>query len=181
MIIDVTLNFQGGVIKPLSLVDVHEQYVNGLNDPDVNRYLDNVKRSLQTEKTVSDFIRYNIESNDSIIFGIWRDGLSKHSGTVRLHAIENTHHTAHIGICIFDKSAWGLGLGSKAISLVSNWALENLKLRWLEAGAYEENVASQRAFLSAGYKWVYDIPNKYLLNERPARVRVFALQPQPNN
>ena len=48
------------------------------------------------------------------------------------------------------------------------------KLRWIEAGAYEQNIASQRAFLSAGYVWVYDVPEKYLLDGVPVTVKFYA-------
>lgn len=176
MMFDVQLSFEGGYLKPLKLVDAHEGYVNGLNDSDVNRYLDNVKKSVQTEKGVADFIQYNIDSNDSVFFGIWKDGATNHCGTVRLHGIENFHHTACIGVCIFDKSVWGVGLGSKSIKAFSNWALNKFKLRWIEAGAYEKNVASQRAFLSAGYEWVYDIPGKYLFEGKPSDVKVYVFR-----
>lgn len=176
MMFDIQLPFDGGYLKPLNPDDVHEGYVNGLHDPDVNRYLDSVKQSVQTKKTVVGFIQYNIDAKDSVFFGIWQDGASNHCGTVRLHGIENFHHTAHIGICIFDKSAWGKGLGSKAIKVFSNWALKNFNLRWIEAGAYEQNVTSQKAFSSAGYDWIYDIPGKYLFEGKPSDVKVYVFR-----
>ena len=180
MMFDIQLSFDGGYLKLLKSEDVHVGYVNGLNDPDVNRYLDSVKQSVQTEKSVADFIQYNIDSKDSVFFGIWQDGALNHCGTVRLHGIESFHHTAHIGVCIFDKTVWGQGVGSKAIKIFSNWALKNFNLRWIEAGAYEQNIASQKAFLLAGYKWMYDISGKYLFEKTPATVKLYALQASVN-
>jgi RimJ/RimL family protein N-acetyltransferase len=69
---------------------------------------------------------------------------------------------------------WGKKLGSKAIEAVTRWALDKLKLRWIEAGAYSENIASQKAFLAAGYEWIYDIPDKYIFEEKPSTVKVYA-------
>jgi len=69
---------------------------------------------------------------------------------------------------------WGRGLGSHAIRAVTEWAFASLRLRWIEAGAYQQNIASQRALLAAGYKWVFDIPGKYLFEGNPTTVRVFA-------
>lgn len=174
MNLDVNLKFEGGYLKPLLISDVHLEYVEGLNNIEINRYLDGVKNTSQTIESVSNFVQHNLDSENSVLFGIWLDCSSEHCGTVRIHSIEHSHHTAHIGICIFDKSAWGKAVGSKAIRVVSTWALDTFKLRWIEAGAYAQNVASQKAFLSAGYHWVFDIPNKYLFDGVPSIVKVYA-------
>lgn len=171
---DVLLRFEGGYLRPLKTADVHPAYVSGLNDPDVNRYLDGVKRTVQTTQSVIDFVAADEVSSGSVLWGIWQDSATTHCGTVRLHGIEYHHKTAHIGVCLFDKTAWRQKLGQKAISAVTKWAINELGLRWVEAGAYAENVASQKAFLSAGYLWVFDIPGKYILNELPTIVKVFA-------
>lgn len=171
---DVTLQMVGGFLRTLVEADAHQGYVDGLNDPQVNRYLDAVKASLQTMQSVRDFIVDNQSSPSSVLWGIWLDGQERHVGTVRLHGIEHRHGTAHIGVCLFDKRCWGRGLGSAAIAAVTRWAIDTLDLRWIEAGAYEANLASQRAFLSASYQWVFDIPGKYLLDGAPVTVKVFA-------
>lgn len=167
------LKFEGGYLRPLRIADVHAAYVSGLNDPDVNRYLE-VKHTKQTMQSVLDFVAANEASANSVLWGIWQENAKNHCGTVRLHGIEYHHKTAHIGVCLFDKSVWGQHLGKKAITAVTGWALGELGLRWVEAGAYQDNVASQRAFLAAGYEWIYDIPDKYILEGRPTEVRVYA-------
>lgn len=169
----VVLEFEGGYLRPLKPEDVHPGYVSGLNDPEVNRYLDGVKHATQTEQIVIDFVQHNQQSANGLLFGIWQVGDERHCGTVRLHGIEDYHKTAHIGVCLFDKSAWGKKLGSKAVGAVTRWAFDSLMLRWIEACAYEKNIASQKAFLAAGYEWIYDIPDKYILEGKPTRVKVF--------
>jgi RimJ/RimL family protein N-acetyltransferase len=173
---DVVLRFEGGYVRPLLVSDIHDGYVDGLNSPNVNKYLDGVKHMHQTHQSVLDFVVANNQSISSVLWGIWVEGSEKFCGTVRLHGIELKHFTAHIGICLFDQSVWGKGLGKKAISIVTKWALNDLNLRWVEAGAYQENIASQRAFLSAGYSWKFDIDGKYILEGKPALVKVFAAQ-----
>jgi ribosomal-protein-alanine N-acetyltransferase len=170
---EVQLPIDGGHLRVLTPDDVHTGYVLGLNDPEINRYLDSVKCTAQTIQGVRDFVNSSFESPNSVMWGIWNTSAEYHYGTVRLHGINPFHKTAHIGICIFDKRLWGRHLGSKAISAVTKWAIEHLDLRWIEAGAYAEHFASQRAFLTAGYSWVYDIPGKFLLNGMPATVKVY--------
>lgn len=173
MIREDLLKFEGGYLRPLKIEDVHTGYISGLNDPEVNRYLDGVNRVTQTRESVTDFIKHNNQSTNALLFGIWQEGAANHCGTLRLHGIENYHNTAHIGICLFDKSAWEKKLGSKAIITVTRWAFDTLGLRWVEAGAYLENIASQKTFLAAGYDWIYDVPGKYIFEGNPATVKVF--------
>jgi RimJ/RimL family protein N-acetyltransferase len=170
---EIVLVFSGGNLQPLKSEDVHHGYIAGLNDNQVNRYLE-VRHVVQTEQSVLKFVRDNQDAKNDVLFGIWRDGDQNHCGTVRLHGIKEVKGSAHIGLCIFDKSAWGHGLGSKAIACVTKWAIEDLDLRWIEAGIYEENIASQKAFLSAGYEWIADIPGKYILDDNPAVIKIYA-------
>ncbi len=173
MIREDVLEFEGGYLRPLKIEDVHAGYISGLNDSEVNRYLDGVSRTIQTRESVANFIRHNQQSTNAFLFGIWRAGDTNHCGTIRLHGIENYHKTAHIGICLFDKLAWGKKLGSKAIVTVTHWAFDTLSLRWVEAGAYSENIASQKAFLAAGYDWNYDVQDKYIFEGSSATVKVY--------
>lgn len=170
---ELALKFDGGFLRALQSTDVHDGYVAGLNDPEVNRFLE-VRHSKQTREIVIQFVRNDQQSPGSVLWGIWQDAHPYHVGTVRIHGVEHRHHTAHIGVCLFDKRAWGQGLGRKAIATATRWALDELGLRWVEAGVYADNHASTQAFLSAGYSWVYDIPGKYLLDERPTTVKIFA-------
>jgi len=170
---EIVLVFNGGNLQPLKSEDVHHGYIAGLNDNQVNRYLE-VRRVVQTKQSVLKFVRDNQQAKNSVLFGIWRDGEQYHCGTVRLHGFEDVKRSAHIGLCIFDKSVWGHGLGSKAIARVTKWAIDDLDLRWIEAGIYEENIASQKAFLAAGYEWISDIPGKYILDGNPAVIKIYA-------
>ncbi len=177
---NVQLNIIGGHMRPLTLSDVNMEYVNGLNDPEVNRYLDNASRSKHTQQSVLNFVRSNLQSDNSILWGIWLTKQQSLSGTVRLHGIDPHHGVASIGVCLFNKATWGKGLGSYAISAVTQWAMQYLKLRWIEAGVYEENVISQRAFVKAGYEFISDISGKYLLGGKPAKVKIYAAHKNTN-
>lgn len=160
-------------LRVLTPTDVHQGYVDGLNDPDVNRFLVNVKTSRQTIYSVSEFVRENFDSPDAVLLGIWETGRPHHIGTIRLHHIAGDKKSAHIGICLFDKNAWGKKLGARAIRALTAWARANLGLTWIEAGIYADNQSSQRAFLSAGYDWISDIPDVFVFEGKPAVVRIY--------
>ena len=172
------LNFDGGFLKPLQISDIHKEYIDGLNDPVVNNFLDSVRSIHQTHESVSDFVFANNASTDSVLWGIWLDDSKKHVGTVRIHGINARHKTAHIGACIFSQGSWGKGVGGKSIKSITTWAIKDLGMRWVEAGIFADNVYSQKAFISAGYEWIYDIPKKYILNGQPSNVKVYVARAQ---
>jgi RimJ/RimL family protein N-acetyltransferase len=155
MIPDVLLPTARGFLRPIDCIDLHQGYVDGLNDPDVNRYLE-VRRERQTTELVANFVASNIQSSDSVLFGIFDCDNPSHIGTVRLHDINKLPGHCHIGICIFDKTLWGFGIGSDAIKNVTCWAFLALDLHRIEAHAYLDNVSSIRSFEKAGYRRISD-------------------------
>lgn len=165
------LNIPGGRLRPLVADDIHAGYVAGLNDPQVNRYLVAVRQQVQTVETVRAFVEANHLSVDGVLFGIWVDGQQRHCGTVRLYQVDRTTGAADVGICIFDRGAWGRSLGATAISAVTAWALDDLGLNTIKAGVYAENIASLTAFIKAGYTVSEDIVDHYELDGRPVVVR----------
>jgi len=170
----VELKVEDCIVKTLQVQDVYDGYISGLNDPEVNQYLAGVARVIQTDSSVSTFVLRSFEASHEMFFGIWKEGDEKHCGTIRLHGIDPYHRTAHIGVCLFDKRAWGRGLATKSIRTVTDWGLNRLGLRWLEAGVYEENSASSKLFERSGYEKKYTISGKYLLKGKPSNVIVYA-------
>lgn len=72
----INIAFPHGILRPLVPEDVHEAYIQGLNDPDVNRYLVTVRQQVQTAETVQAFVRANRDDPDAVLFGIWIYGIS---------------------------------------------------------------------------------------------------------
>lgn len=163
-----------GKIRTLQVADIHPGYIAGLNDPDVNRYLVAVAEHEQTEASVSEFVRHSFVTSNEMLFGLWLENSAQHCGTVRLHGIDWKNRAAHIGVCLFDQSCRGKGVGAAAVIAVTKWAIEHLGLRWIEAGVYRENIASLKMFERIGYDLKYVIDGKYLYKGEPAVVNVYA-------
>ena len=171
--LDIVLVFAGGFLRPLNVDDVHPGYVSGLNDPEVNRYME-VRYTLQNIHTVTEFVQYNLNRENSVLFGVWHDRSVRHCGTVRLHEIDRARGVAHVGVCLFDKSSWGKKLGLEAVRKVTQWGFDTFNLKQIEAGAYEQNIASQKTFVAAGYKWMNDVSGKFVLDGKPTVVKIYA-------
>lgn len=180
---ELTLRFPFGTLRPLLAADIHPGYVAGLNDPEVNRFLVNVRNARQTTASVLEFVEQNLLAPDAILFGIWCRGDTLHCGTVRLHNLGLQQDQARIGICVFDRRRWGKGMGTSALKTVSEWACGTLGVSAIEAGVYAENMASQKIFVAAGYEWRKDVADTYERDGRPTTVRFYRFrgpgQPSP--
>lgn len=149
-------------LRPLLVEDITGDYINGMNDPEVNKYLVNVRLKTQTRETVEDYVRSNLDSPSSVLFGIFikKDPVD-FIGTVRVSGIDYFHCYASIGVCLFAKRAWKQGYAIQAVSIVKNYLFESLGLHYLEAGLYAENRNSINLFRRAGFSEAYRVKNKF--------------------
>ena len=149
-------------LRPLKIGDITVEYINGLNDPEVNRYLVDVRRTLQTRKSVRKFIISNIETLSSILFGIFiKDDPRPFVGTLRVSEINFFHYSASIGICLFAKHAWKKGYALKALKMAKDYLFKDLGLHYLEAGVYAKNKSSINLFTKAVFSGSYRVKNKF--------------------
>lgn len=137
-------------LQSINVNDVNETYVNWLNDPLVNQYLE-TRFSPQNIETVGLFVETTLHTPDEYLFTI-RTKDKCHIGNIKIGAINDHHGTGEVSLFIGDKNYWGKGYATLAIKLISGFAFSTLKLRKLSAGAYQTNVASTQAFIKSGYK-----------------------------
>jgi [ribosomal protein S5]-alanine N-acetyltransferase len=137
------------VLRPLTEADVTDRYVDGLNNPQVNRFL-LAGRGRQSVSEVRAWVRSNWCASDALVFGIFAAG--EHCGNVRVHDV--TAERAYMGIAIFDLQSHGRGIGTAAIAAVSHYVVSELRVGEILAGIDDDNDASQRAFARAGFKRV---------------------------
>jgi RimJ/RimL family protein N-acetyltransferase len=143
----------GAYLRPISEADVTRAYVDGLNDPAVNRYLE-VRKQRQTPDSVRAYVRANAADPRTILFGIYSGNALR--GTLRLHDVDVGGGKATIGIALFDPHFSGKGLGSSAIAAVARFAATELSLTHLAAGIIDANIASVRAFEKSGFRRAKD-------------------------
>jgi RimJ/RimL family protein N-acetyltransferase len=139
------------ILKELESNDVTQQYVDWLNDSEVNKYLES--RYIHHDKhVVKEFVDDCYNSELDFLFGIFLRNNMKHIGNIKLGPINTHHNYAEIGLIIGDKDSWGKGLANKAISMVTQFGFSQLKLAKIGAGCYESNIGSKKAFEKSGYK-----------------------------
>jgi len=143
---------EGGQIylREVRTSDVGENYYRWLNDPEVNRYLETryIPRSLQN---IREFVERMDGNQDEIFLAICLKGDHRHVGNIKLGPINWIHRFGDVSLLIGEKSCWGKGAGTEAIRALTAFAFDVLNLNKLRAGCYEDNTASARAFMKAGF------------------------------
>jgi ribosomal-protein-alanine N-acetyltransferase len=131
--------------------DVTETYVNWLNDSEINKYLE-TRHSYHTLDSCQIFVADMLMDKNQHLFGIFLKSNNAHIGNIKLGFIDPNHHTGQIGLLIGEKDQWGKGFATEAIKELTSWGFKSLSLQKIEAGCYDENIGSLRAFLKAGYQ-----------------------------
>ena len=72
-------------------------------------------------------------------------------GNLGLHAIDETHGRATLGISIGEKAYWGRGYGTEALRAVLRYAFEEMELRRVVLEADEDNARGIRCYEKCGF------------------------------
>ena len=136
-------------------------YIAWMNDPEVIRYLE-TRFQVHTRESLAQYIQEQNSNSNVVLRGIFFE--NAHIGNIRLGPINWVHRHAEIGLVIA-KTFWGMGYGTEAIKLISDYAFDMLDLHKLIAGAYNVNVGSIRAFEKAGFEIEGRIRNMYHTRE----------------
>lgn len=138
------------LFRTLSKEDVSERYLNWLNDSDVNRYLE-TRFTPQTMEACEKFVSDMEKDPASYLFGIFDKVTLEHIGNIKLGFINTHHQSAQLSLFIGEKSCWGKGYATESIRCLTQWGFDALGLERIEAGCYDSNLGSLRAFLKVGY------------------------------
>ena len=134
----------------MKLNDVNQAYVNWLNDPEFNQYLE-TRYEVQTMDSVHKYVGKMIALDDELFFPIWLQDNGKHIGNIKLGPINPIHKIDEVSLFIGDKNYWGKNLATRAIGMLRDFAFKDLKLHKLTAGFYANNIGSIRAFQKNGF------------------------------
>jgi ribosomal-protein-alanine N-acetyltransferase len=137
------------LLRPLLATDITQDYIDWINDPDINQFLES-RFDTHTLDSVTKYVqKFNNESN--FLFGIFYKDSMEHIGNLHLGPINPTHLRSALGIVIGNTKYWKKGIAQEAIEAITDYSFNKLNLCRIEAGCYEINTASKKAFLNAGF------------------------------
>ena len=157
---------------------VTQDYVDWLNDPLVNRFLESRFRRHDLDGT-REFVAQALADPAVLFTGIRTRADGRHVGNIKLGPIDRQHRLGEVGILI-GRVAWGQGIASEAIGLLARIAAAELGVRKLSAGCYAANTGSERAFVRAGFAVEGRRPAHVLLDGRPEDTILLGRLLQPN-
>ncbi len=137
-------------MRSITESDVTQTYVDWLNDPEVNRYLE-TRHTIQTIESCMAFVQKCNQDDSSHLFGIFLKEDNTHIGNAKLGYINHYHSTGQLSLFIGEKSCWGKGLAVEVVHGLTEYGFNQLALERVEAGIYDENLGSLRVFLKVGY------------------------------
>lgn len=137
-------------LRDVTVSDVDEDYYQWMTDDEVNKYME-TRFNHQSIEEIKNYVE-KMNSDPNVYFmGIIYKKKEKRIGNIKLGPVSNRHFRSEMSLWIGEKSLWGAGLGTEAISLMRDFACARLKLHKITAGCYSNNIASARAFEKAGF------------------------------
>lgn len=136
------------ILKPLNLDFLSQDYVDWLNDKEVNKYLES-GGDYDISK-LKDYLRY-IEKNNIYSWAVTLIN-GKHIGNIKIDPINLKHSNAEYGIMMGDKNEWGKGYAKEVSKLVIDYCFKTLKLRKITLGVIEKNQRAINLYLSLKFK-----------------------------
>ncbi len=149
--------------------DVGPRYVRWMNDPDVTRYLES-RYTPHSAESLQEYVRRLEGDSNQPFFAICRFEGREHIGNLKIGPIDWRHRRADVGLLIGERSCWGQGYATEAIDLAVRFAFETLSLNRLEAGCYQPNEASARAFEKCGFRREGLLRERSFLEGKPCDV-----------
>ena len=138
-------------LRELTAAEVTQEYVDALNDPEVVG-LTEARHVKWNWQSVVIYVKESNISGESQLIGIFLKESNQHIGNIRIFNFSQRHRRMELGIMIFDKSQWGKGYGTEALTAVTEYTFNTLKLHRVCADYYATNTASARIFSKAGYE-----------------------------
>jgi len=140
-------------LKELTLSDVNKTYLKWMNDSEIFKF-SKQSNKIHYLKEIKEFVLGKKKSKSEFLYKIliYENKKNKHVGNIKLGPINFENKTADISYFIGEKNYWDRGITTKAIKEIINLAKKKFKLKKLQAGHWEKNIASRKVLLKNKFK-----------------------------
>lgn len=136
------------LLERLSLKHLSKNYVDWLNDSEVNKFLES--GGDYTIKKLEDYL-VEQEKKDILFWAILTKNNSKHIGNIKIDPIDIENNSGEYGILIGDKRQWGKGFAVEASLKVFQYCFEKMKLSKVTLGVIENNHKAIKSYEKMGF------------------------------
>ncbi len=134
---------------PLREKDATAKYASWINDPEINKFLDTKKATIEGLK---EYIKGMYNDPNALFLGVFLKDSNIHIGNVKIEPIDFNKKMTSLGTLIGDKNYWGKGYASEAYRILIKYAFNELKLEFIEAGIPLDHIAALKAVQKVGFK-----------------------------
>lgn len=135
--------------KALSLENCTQEYVDWLNDEDVNYYLE--RAGNYTINKLREYLT-EVEKDGTILFwAIYLKENNQHIGNIKIEPVYRKHKRGEYGIMIGAKEQWGKGYAGEATKTIINYCFENEDLHKITLGVVEDNKSAVELYKKLGF------------------------------
>jgi RimJ/RimL family protein N-acetyltransferase len=137
------------IYKPISQIHLSQDYVDWLNDEEVNRYLESGGN--YTLVMLKDYIT-GMTSKDILFWGIHIKENGMHIGNIKIDPVNSKHGLGEYGILMGRKSEWNKGYAREASKCIIDYCFNTQKIRKITLGVVEDNTAAVVLYNSLGFE-----------------------------
>ena len=131
-------------LVPLSTSFASNDYVNWMNDSEVNEYLESGGN--YTLDMLMSFLK-DVEQKDILFWAIVVKSNQKHIGNIKIDPINWKYGNGEYGILLGDRESWGKGYAKEASLAVIDYCFsKEVGLRKMTLGVIEDNVAALKLY-----------------------------------
>ena len=132
--------------------DISKKYQNWMNDFEVHKFTEQ-RHKKHSILDIRKFVKEKNKSKNEFLYGIFlkKKNSNIHIGNIKLGPINFIHKSAVISYFIGEKTLWGKGYTTQAISEIIRLAKKK-GIKKLRAGLYEMNIGSKKVLVKNGFK-----------------------------
>ena len=146
--VNIDLESERLIYKRVSAEHVSSEYVNWINDSEVNMYLET--RGNYTLDLLKAYVEEQF--NKEIYFwAIHLKDSKKHIGNIKIDPIDKDANSGEYGILMGDKTNWGKGYAKEASFRIIKYCFEELKLSKITLGVIEDNINAVMLYKKMGF------------------------------
>ena len=136
------------IFKRLSREHISADYVDWLNDTEVNMYLET--RRGYTIDLLKSYIEEQYK-NEVYFWAIHLKDSNKHIGNIKVDPIDLKVNSGEYGILMGDKLNWGKGYAKESSIRIISYCFKELKLSKITLGVIENNVKAVFLYKKMGF------------------------------
>jgi [ribosomal protein S5]-alanine N-acetyltransferase len=168
------LQYKNYYLKKFTIADISDSYINWLNDPEVNKFLEAKYQTWNYENT-----RVYIESFQNtkakFLFGIYTLEGDKYIGNGSISTVNYNTEVFEFALFVGDQSYWGKGVALEVSLLLLKFGFDELKLRKVFGGAYSNQIASRFTLKKIGLVQEAKLREKYIFEGKPIDHVIYSL------